>query len=77
MTQDSDQIGVGRSGLAGVLKLTAVIAILLLALLGMLVVLDVIPRDSLGELATKILLVACIFGLASVALGFLMRSSKR
>jgi hypothetical protein len=77
MTQDTDQIGASRSGLAGVLKLTAIIAILLLALLGMLVVLDVIPRDSLGELATKILLVACIFGLASVALAFLMRSGKR
>ena len=77
MTQDSDQTGASRSALAGVLKLTAIIASVLLALLGVLVVLDVIPRDSLGELATKILLVACIFGLASVALAFLMRSGKR
>ncbi len=77
MTQDPDQTGTSRSGLVGVVKLTAIAAIVLLALLGVLVVLDVIPRDSLGELATKIVLVACIFGLASVALGFLMRSGKR
>jgi hypothetical protein len=77
MTQDPDQTGTNRSGLAGVLKLIGMVAIVLLALLGVLVVLDVIPRDSLGELATKILLVACIFGLASVAPAFLMRSGKR
>ena len=77
MTQDPAQTGTNRSGLGGVLKLTAIIAMVLLALLGVLVVLDVIPRDSLGELATKILLVACIFGLASAALAFLMHSGKR
>jgi hypothetical protein len=74
---DPDQTGTSRSGLAGVLKLTAIIAIVLLALLGMLVVLDIIPRDALGELAAKIVMVACIFGLASVALGLLIRSGKR
>jgi hypothetical protein len=77
MPQDLDQAGTTRSGLAGVLKLIGIVAMVLLALLGVLVVLDVIPRHSLGELATKILLVACVFGLASAALAFLMRSGRR
>jgi hypothetical protein len=75
--EDRNAAGTNRSGLAGALKLIGMLAIVLLALLGALVVLDVIPRDALGELATKILLVACIFGLASAALAFLMRSGKR
>ena len=77
MTPDPVQAGPSGSGMAGVLKLIAILAIVLLALLGVLVVLDVIPRDALGELATKIVLIACIFALASAALGFLMRSRKR
>lgn len=77
MTPDPVQTEANRSGLAGVLKLIAILAVVLLALLGVFVVLDVIPRDVLGELATKIVLVACIFALASAALGLLMRSRKR
>lgn len=77
MTPDPVQTTANRSGLTGVLKLIAILAVVLLALLGVLVVLDVIPRDVLGELATKIVLIACIFALASTALGFLVRSRKR
>lgn len=77
MTPDPVQTEANRSGLAGVLKLIAILAVVLLALLGVFVVLDVIPRDVLGELATKIVLVACIFALASAALGLLMRPRKR
>ena len=77
MALDTVQAEASRSGLAGVLRLIAILAIVLLALLGVLVVLDVIPRDALGDLATKIVLIACIFALASAALGLLMRSRKR
>jgi len=77
MTPDSVPTEASRSGLAGVLRLIGILAIVLLALLGVLVVLDVIPRDALGELVTKVVLVACIFALASAALGLLMRSRKR
>ncbi|HTT37212.1 MAG TPA: hypothetical protein VMH32_06035 [Burkholderiales bacterium] len=77
MTEGPDDSGNARSGLVNVLKLIGAIAILVLALLGVLVVLDVVPRDALGELATKIVLVACIFGLASAALALLMRPGKQ
>ena len=77
MTEAPDDSGNARSGLINVLKLIAAVAILALALLGILVVLDVVPRDALGELATKVVLVACLLALASAALGLLMRSGKR
>jgi len=77
MIEGPDDSGNARSGLVNVLKLIGAIAILVLALLGVLVVLDVVPREALGELATKIVLVACIFGLASAALALLMRPGKQ
>jgi hypothetical protein len=77
MTQAPDGPQPNRSGLANVLRLVAAGAIVLLAVLGVLVVFDVIPRDAFGELSTKIVLLACIVALASGAIAFLMRAGKK
>jgi len=65
------------SRLTGVLRLVGALALVLLALLALLVVFDILPRDVLGELATKILLAACILGLASAGIAFLTHSRRR
>lgn len=61
------------AGLSGTLRIVGVMAVLLLALLGILVVLEVIPRSALSEWATKIALVAMIIALAGGAIGLLSR----
>ena len=65
-----------RSGLFNVLRFIAVLAVLALALLAVLVVLDIVPRNAFAELSTRIVLLASVVALASVAIGFLMRSGK-
>ena len=76
MTSATDGNSAGPSKLGGVLKLVGALALGLLALLALLVVFDVLPRTVLGEFATKILLTACILGLASAGIAFLTRSGK-
>jgi len=76
MTSATEDSRTGSSKLGGVLKLVGALALGLLALLALLVVFDILPRTVLGELATKILLAACILGLASAGIAFLTRSGK-
>ena len=62
--------------LAGSAKLIAGIAILLVACMAILVVLDAISLEMFGEFSKKILLTASIVILASIAIGLLARIGK-
>ena len=57
--------------MSGMIKLTASIAILLVAGLAMLLVFDIIPPDVFSTGVKKILLVGIIVGLTSGALAFI------
>jgi hypothetical protein len=59
--------------LGGVVRVIAVAVVLLLAMIGVLVVLDVVPLEDAGEAAGKGLLVALVVGVASAVVGLLMR----
>jgi hypothetical protein len=63
----------GGRGLSGTLKLIGILAVLLLAALGVLFVLDIIPREMLGDAAVKSLAVLGIIATASVVVGLLAR----
>jgi hypothetical protein len=69
--------GPSSAGLPGVLRLTAGLAILALAVLAALVVLDVVPRDQLAPYGRRILLLALIVALASVGIGGLVHWGRR
>jgi hypothetical protein len=58
----------GSAGLAGVLRLTAGLAVLALAVLAGLVVLEVVPREQLASVGRRILLLTLIVVLASAAI---------
>lgn len=60
----------------GIAKLTASIAVLLLAGLATLMVFDIIPPDVFSEGVKKMLLTLVIAGLAAGALAFIMRLGK-
>jgi hypothetical protein len=77
MTDAAHETATRPSKLTGVLRLVGALALALLALLALLVVFDILPRDVLGELATKILLAACILGLATAGIAFLTSSGRR
>jgi len=66
-----------RSGLAGTLKLIAVVAVLLLALLAAGFVLDLVPKEAMGEIATKVVLLAAIVAITAFLIGALVGRSKR
>jgi hypothetical protein len=76
MTQPDREQAAGGPGLTGPARVVAGFAILLIAALGILVVLDAISLAMFGQYTTKILLVACIVVLASVAIGLLSRSRR-
>ncbi|HYF40724.1 MAG TPA: hypothetical protein VD930_13600, partial [Gemmatimonadales bacterium] len=61
------------AGLPGVLRLTAGIAILALATLASLVVLDIVPREQLASYGRRILLLTLIAGLAAAGIAGLVR----
>lgn len=61
-----------RSGLAGTLKLIAVVAVLLLALLAAGFVLELVPKEALAEAATKVILVLAIVAIAVFLIGALV-----
>lgn len=73
MTTERDDNG-GRSGLMGALRLLAVLAVLLLGGLAVLMVLDVIPRDTFSEIASKAIASIAIFAAVSGAVALLVRS---
>lgn len=62
--------------MTGIIKLTASIAILLVAGLATLLVFDVIPSDIFSTVVRKILLVAIIVGLTAGALAFISRLGR-
>lgn len=66
--RDQDETA-SRSGLAGTLKLIAVVAVLLLALLAAGFVLDLVPREVIGDLVTKVVVVAGIGAASAFLIG--------
>ncbi len=59
--------------MSGILRSAGVIAILLLAGLGCLFVLDVIPREMFKELLAKSIAVIAIFAAAGLLIGLLLK----
>jgi hypothetical protein len=62
-----------RGGLPAMLSAIGALAIVVLALIGVLAVFEVIPREALQEWITKIALTGVIVVAAVVAIGLLMR----
>jgi hypothetical protein len=69
--------GPASAGFPGFLRLTAGLAVLALAVLASLVVLDVIPREQVAPYGRRILLLALIVALAGAAIAGLLRSGRR
>ena len=69
--------GPSSAGLPGVLRLTAGLAVLALAGLAGLVVLDLLPRDQLAPIGRRVLLLALIVALASAAIAGLAGSGRK
>lgn len=65
------------AGLPGVLRLTAGLAVLALAVLSGLVVLDVLPREQLAMIGRRILLLSLIIALASAAIAVLVGGGRK
>jgi hypothetical protein len=65
------------SGLPGILRLTAGLAIVALAILAALVVLDAVPMAQLAPYGRRILLLSLIVGLASAGIAGLVRWGRR
>jgi hypothetical protein len=65
------------AGLPGVLRLTAGLAIVALATLAALVVLDFVPREQLAPYGRRIILLTLIVGLAATGIGGLVRWGRR
>lgn len=67
----------GSAGLSGVLRLTAGLAVLALAVLAGLVVLDVVPSEQLAPVGRRIVLLTVIVALASAAIAGLAGSGRK
>ena len=65
------------AGLPGVLRLTAGLAVVALAVLSGLVVLDVLPREQLATVGRRILLLSLIAALASAAIAALVAGARK
>ncbi len=76
MSVDDQEQPAGRSGLTGVFKMIASIAVLMFALLGLGFVVGVVSRESLGDIAGKLLVVLAILGVASLLIGRLIGRDK-
>ena len=76
MQPEDDRAPSGVSPLTGSAKVVAAIAILLVAALAILVVVEAISLAMFGEYTGKILLTACIVFLASIGIGLLSRIGK-
>ena len=77
MKSDPIEPGPSSAGLPGVLRLTAGLAVIALAVLAALVVLEVLPREHLAAYGTRILLLALIVALASIGIAGLVRWGRR
>jgi hypothetical protein len=69
--------GAQSAGLPGVLRLTAGLAVLALAVLSGMVVLDVLPREQLATIGRRILLLSLIMALASAAIAVLVGGGRK
>jgi len=65
------------AGLSGVLRLTAGLAIIALAVLAALAVFDALPREQLASYGRRILLLALIVALAAAGIAGLVRWGQR
>jgi hypothetical protein len=77
MTGDPIEPGHSSAGLPGVLRPTAGLAIIALAVLAALAVLDVLPREQLTSYGRRILLLALIVALAAAGIAGLVRWGRR
>ena len=77
MKHDPVQPVARSAGLPGVLRLTGGLAVLALAILAALVVLDVIPQQRLAAYGGRILLLAIIVALAAAAIAALANDNRR
>ena len=60
----------------GVLRLVGVLAVVLLGVLAVLVVLDILPRESLQAWGIKVLLVTGIIGVVALVVALLSRKGS-
>jgi hypothetical protein len=77
MKGDSLPPGPNSAGLSGILRLTAGLAVLALAVLAGMVVLDLVPQDQLAPVGRRIILLTVIVALASAAIAGLASSRKK
>jgi hypothetical protein len=63
----------GIRNISGLARILATFAILTLAAIGILVILEIIPRAAFGEVASKTAMVAGICVVSVIAIGFLSR----
>ena len=77
MKNEPIQSSAGSAGLPGILRLTAGLAIIALAALAGLVVLDIVPREEVAPVSRRILLLTLIVGLASTGIAGLVRWGRR
>gem|GEM_PF-3192673 len=77
MIDESIQSATRSAGLPGVLRLTAGLAIVALAVLAALVVLNVVPLQQVTPYGRQIVLLALIAGLAATGIAGLMRWGRR
>ena len=62
-----------HSGVGTILRIVAALSIVLLAILAVLLVLDIIPRESFNDLSLKLLSVGGIAAVSLIALSFVLR----
>jgi hypothetical protein len=61
------------SGVGTIVRIVAALSILFLAILGVLLILDVIPRESFNDLSIKLLSVGGITTVTLIAISFVLR----
>jgi hypothetical protein len=73
MSTNSDSTESAPRGLSGSVRAVAACCVLMLAVLGVLVVLEVVPRSVFAEAGVKVLAVGAIGLVTALALGLLAR----
>ena len=75
--QSPDLEPAGGGGAGALVRILGALTILMLALLGILFVLDVVPLDAFRELSAKIALIAAIVAAATFVIALILRSPRR